>query len=248
MRGDTLRRITLDRIVVIKEGRRELNTELIDKLVGSSIKRLGLQHPITVRRRGTDFILIAGRHRLEAFKRLGRRGIMANVVSVVGDQARLWEISENLHRADLNALERAEQIAEWIKITDKVSVQSAPKPKSGPKGGRPEGGISAAARELGIEETDAKRAKKIASIDPTAKEASVAAGLANNRSALLKVSRETTADAQITKARGDRGSEKELEAESEGEKENSQATGRSAAQRDHPSRLSRLCWRGAMGE
>ena len=31
--------------------------------------------------------------------------------------ARLWEISENLHRADLSALERAEQIAEWVALT-----------------------------------------------------------------------------------------------------------------------------------
>lgn len=39
-------------------------------------------------------------------------------------------------------------------------MQSAPKPQ----GGRPESGINAASRELGIEATDASRAVKVASL------------------------------------------------------------------------------------
>ena len=48
---------------------------------------------------------------------------------------RLWEISENLDRAELSALERAEQIAEWVRLTEgrraeeRVSVQIAQKVK-----------------------------------------------------------------------------------------------------------------------
>ncbi|APT31397.1 hypothetical protein MCBMB27_02106 [Methylobacterium phyllosphaerae] len=53
--------------------------------------------------------------------------------------------------------------------------------------GRPEGGIAAAARELGVENTEAKRAIKIDGIAPAAKEAARAAGLENNQSTLLKV-------------------------------------------------------------
>jgi hypothetical protein len=48
---------------------------------------------------------------------------------------------------------RDEQIAEWIKITERVSTQSASKPQ----GGRPEGGVRAASRELGVERMDASR-------------------------------------------------------------------------------------------
>jgi hypothetical protein len=33
------------------------------------------------------------------------------------DEARLWEIAENLHRAELSKVERDENVAEWIKIT-----------------------------------------------------------------------------------------------------------------------------------
>lgn len=62
----------------------------------------------------------------------------------------MWEISENLHRNDLDRAQRALHEAEWIKLREEqeaeVSGQVGPKPK----GGRPEGGIRLAARELPI--------------------------------------------------------------------------------------------------
>ena len=71
----------------------------------------------------------------------------ASCVSFSDVDARLWEISENLHRAELSVGERADQIAEWVRLTEparrEVSAQVAPNPQ----GGRPEGGLSAAARE-----------------------------------------------------------------------------------------------------
>src|SRR5260370_30305698 len=110
-----------------------------------------------------------------------------SAVIVVGSDAdvRKWEIAENLHRAELTALERAEHIAEWIRLTEiEVSAQVAPKPQ----GGRPESGIRAAARELGIERTDAQRSIKIASIIPEAKEAARKARIDKIQSKLLAVS------------------------------------------------------------
>jgi hypothetical protein len=50
-------------------------------------------------------------------KRL-RRHILATIVKMNNDEARLWEIAENLHRAELSKVERDENIAEWIKITE----------------------------------------------------------------------------------------------------------------------------------
>ena len=32
--------------------------------------------------------------------------------------ARLWEIAENLHRADLTVRGRVERIAEWVRLTE----------------------------------------------------------------------------------------------------------------------------------
>lgn len=168
--------------IIVNDGRRELNSVSVKRLA-QSIEQVGLRHPITVKRKGEKYLLIAGRHRLEACKKIGREHIAASIVSMNNDEARLWEIAENLHRAELTKLERDENIAEWIKITERVSVQHAPKPQ----GGRPEGGISAAARELGIDETDAKRSVKVSSITEDAKEALRESGLDNNRKAMLEV-------------------------------------------------------------
>jgi hypothetical protein len=61
------------------------------------------------------------------------------------DQVRLWEIAENLHRAELSVLERSEHIAEWVRITDLISSQvvTNSKTEANPKGsGRKESGIN----------------------------------------------------------------------------------------------------------
>lgn len=102
---------------------------------------------------------------------------------------RLQEISENLHRADLTTLQRNEQIAEWIRLTEaQVSSEKLAQSEPVSKGGRGKaGGVRAATRELGIVRNEAQRALKIAGITPEAKEAARAAGLENHQNALLKV-------------------------------------------------------------
>ncbi len=72
---------------------------------------------------------------------------------------RLWEIAENLHRAELTALERAEHIAEWVRLTEQKLAQVAPVSERGRVEGRGnKGGINAATRELGIDRSEAQRA------------------------------------------------------------------------------------------
>ena len=101
-------------------------------------------------------------------------------------EARLWEISENLHRAELSALERAEQVNEWLKLTEskpkELSNQVGSKvANDGTRRARPEGGKRAGAREIGVNREAADRAGKIAAISPEAKEAAREAGLARLR-------------------------------------------------------------------
>lgn len=183
--------IPLDDIDV-PDGRREVVAASVKRLA-DSIEQVGLRHPITVRRKGDRYILVAGRHRMEACRKLGREHVPATIVTMTNDEARLWEIAENLHRADLTKLERDEQVAEWVRITNKVAQVA---PVSGGRGH--EGGVRAAARELGIERTDAQRAVATDDIVPEAKQAIREAGLDNNRSAYLQVAR-LPAEQQVAK-------------------------------------------------
>jgi ParB family chromosome partitioning protein len=190
--GEVNLSIMIDEIA-IPDGRREINPATVKKLA-QSIEQVGLRHPITVRRKGDGYSLIAGRHRLEACKKLGREHIPASIVSMTNDEARLWEIAENLHRAELTKLERDEQIAEWIKIVERQK----PAQSAQVSGGRGlEGGLSAAVRELGVERTDAQRSVKVASLSEEAKEAAREAGLDDNRSALLEAASKPTVAEQV---------------------------------------------------
>ena len=101
----------LVKISEIKTGkRREIGdiTQLIE-----SIKEIGLINPITI---GADNNLIAGAHRIEAFKALGKEEIPAIVINETGLKARLIEIDENLIRNELSPIEYADQLAERQEI------------------------------------------------------------------------------------------------------------------------------------
>jgi ParB/RepB/Spo0J family partition protein len=181
----------------IPDGRRGLNVEEVKKLA-KSIMKIGLQHPITVRQKEDGrYQLIAGVHRMMAYEELKWDPIPASVVSMTDIEARKWQIAENLHRAELTALEWDEQTAEWIRLTESNAVQVAPHKK---KGQQP-GGISAAARELGIEETDAKRSVKVDGLSPEAKDEAVECGMDDNRTALLDAANEKEPEAQVKKIR-----------------------------------------------
>jgi ParB family chromosome partitioning protein len=162
---------------------RALDQEAV-RVLAESMKAVGLKTPISVRRNPQGYELVTGLHRFEAARQLRWPEISATIVVGSDVDARKWQIAENLHRAELTPLERAEHVAEWIGLTEKeVSAQVAPKPQ----GGRPESGIRAAARELGIERTDAQRSIKIDSITPEAKGAAREAGIDKNQSKLLAV-------------------------------------------------------------
>lgn len=150
----------VENITVPLNRARKVNEDAVTRLA-ESMAKLGLQTPITVRLDGDDLLLVAGLHRLAAALRLGWDRIDAIYLDGDATDARLWEIAENLHRADLSAVERNEHVAEWVKLTE-VKVVSGQIAQKLP--GRPEGGVSAAARDLGIERTEVRRAIKIAAL------------------------------------------------------------------------------------
>ena len=144
--------------------------------------------------------MIAGVTLVKAAKMLGWTSVRADIVNCTEAQARRWEIAENLYRARLTALEEAKHIAEWVRLIaerKQVSRQNVAKPK----GGRPEGAITKAARKLPIKgKTEKARRKrierglKIASISPEGEAAVREAGLDDNRSALREIANEETAE------------------------------------------------------
>jgi ParB/RepB/Spo0J family partition protein len=184
--------------IIVNEGRREINAASVKKLA-QSIDQVGLRHPITVRKKGDRYILVAGLHRIEAHKNLGLDHIPATIVTMTDDDAQLWEIAENLHRAELSKLERDDNIAEWIRITERQSSQVATNEskRSDGRGHRAESGVNAAARELGVDKDDAHRAVKVASLSDEAKDAAREHHLDNNRSAMLAAASKPTVAEQV---------------------------------------------------
>lgn len=179
--------------IVVADGRREVDSAVVKRLA-DSIENVGLRHPITVRRKGEQYILVAGRHRMEACRKLGREHVLATIVSMTNAEARMWEIAENLHRSELRKLERDENMAEWVRLCE-VSRQNVAKPQ----GGRPESGAAAAAREFGESERDVQRAVRVAErLTPEAKDAAVEAGIDDNQAKLLEVARQP-ADQQVAR-------------------------------------------------
>jgi ParB-like chromosome segregation protein Spo0J len=150
----------VENVMVPAHRARGLDDAAVERLM-DSMRRLGLQTPISVRMDGDDLLLVAGRHRLEAARRLGWDRIEAVYIEGDENDARLWEISENLHRAELTAVERAEHIDEWRMLTEAKVGASCTHP-----GGRQpaERGIAKAARALGVSEDTVKRSGKIAAL------------------------------------------------------------------------------------
>jgi ParB-like chromosome segregation protein Spo0J len=192
-----IRHLTLDQVEVTA-WHRPYDATAVSRLA-QSIRDIGLQHPISVVSKDGRFALVAGRHRLEAFRVLAEERIPATIVELSDIDARLWEISENLHRVELTVTQRAEQIAEYVDLAkqkreaEKVSAQVAPKPQ----GGRPEAGDRLAARDLGVSRDEVRRAQAIASLPEETKEAARSLGYDNNQSALLKAAKAETPAKQI---------------------------------------------------
>ena len=85
-------------------GARDLDTPII-------VRPFALVDPADIARWGPEtpglYMLVAGAHRVEACRRLGRSHIPAFVRELSPQAARIVEIDENLVRADLTALDRA---------------------------------------------------------------------------------------------------------------------------------------------
>jgi ParB-like chromosome segregation protein Spo0J len=169
-------------------------------LIAESMKKIGLRTPPSVRKRDNgDIELVAGLHRLEAAKSLGWKQIDCIVMKGGKIQRQLWTIAENLHRSDLTALQRAEHVAKWKRLVQKLDGDAQ---AAQPGGRQPKDkGISRTANKLGITRETVRRSQAIAKISPKAKAAAKKRGLDQNQAALLKVAEENTGAAQVQKVK-----------------------------------------------
>jgi len=127
--ADAVRMVRLDDIEVAPDRTRALRPKKVDE-IAESIGARGQLQPIVVRPRrpqkgGGRFRLVAGRHRVEAVRKLGHERIAATILDGLdADAALLAEIDENLVRADLTPAERAAHVGRRKELYEKLHPEA----------------------------------------------------------------------------------------------------------------------------
>ena len=166
-------------------------------VITDSLDKIGLKTPITVRKSKEGFVLVTGRHRLEAAKSLGWTDIDCMVVAGRKIDHQLWTAAENLHRAGLTALQRAKAIQQWERLLKERETGEGKILKGGHQPG--DKGLSKTAKRLGVTREAVRRSRGLASLSAKAEKAAEATGLDRNESALLKVAKQPTSSGQVKK-------------------------------------------------
>jgi N6-adenosine-specific RNA methylase IME4 len=179
----------------IKPGRRPLNETKVGE-IAESIPVVGLINPITV---SADNVLIAGLHRIEAFKRLGFLEIPAVSFSYDEIQAKLAEVLENSARADLSELEKGEALLEAKNLYEAMhpetrNVNERGGPGRGNKTDESDSSVLAftttAATDGGITERAVQTSIQIAkNLSPEVKDAIRGSELADRKTDLINLAR-----------------------------------------------------------
>jgi ParB family chromosome partitioning protein len=84
------------------------------KSLGESIRNHGVLQPLVVRQVGERFQLIAGERRLRAAQSVGLSAVPVTVVDFNDQQVLEAALVENIQRADLNAIEKAQGFKEYL--------------------------------------------------------------------------------------------------------------------------------------
>jgi ParB family chromosome partitioning protein len=131
--GGDLQRIAVGRIRPNPfQPRREFDPAELSELE-ASLKASGLIQPITVRKRGESFELIAGERRLRAATNLGWIDIPAVVRDFDDRTVLVLALVENLQRANLNAIEEAQgyrRLIEEFKLTQQQVAEAVGKDRT----------------------------------------------------------------------------------------------------------------------
>ncbi len=158
--------------VRVPTGRRPVDMERV-KALAESIDKIGLQTPVTVwmERDGDNDVphLVAGAHRVAACKMLGI-DVDAFVTNADEIDRELWEIAENLHRAELTKeqrdahirryaeLLRAREEAERERALQSPQIAAIESKRADGRGHRPKGIARKIAEETGLSDDTVRRA------------------------------------------------------------------------------------------
>ena len=105
--------------IIVKNRKRQADDGKVVEIM-ESIKEIGLLNPVSVNKTAEGYILVAGLHRLTAYKRLGYNRIQAVIVDMDDIHSELAEIDENLIRAELHYLDRAEMLKRRQEIYEEL--------------------------------------------------------------------------------------------------------------------------------
>ncbi len=121
----SLRQISVDAITPNPyQARTVWNEEDLAELT-ESIKANGIIQPIVVRPSGVGYELIAGERRFRASQRAGLEEIPALVRQATDEQLHEWALVENIHRVDLNPIERAKAYREYVDCFSLTQAEAA---------------------------------------------------------------------------------------------------------------------------
>ncbi len=104
--------------------RRIFNEEALQEL-SESIQSHGIIQPLSVRRVGTNYELIAGERRLRAAQKAGLTEIPCIVMSMDDAESGVVALVENLQRQDLDFIEEAQGISRLIQLQNLSQEQAA---------------------------------------------------------------------------------------------------------------------------
>lgn len=100
--------INIEKVIPnIYQPRKYFNEEAIEEL-SQSIKQFGIIQPLTVRKMGEVFELVAGERRLRAAKLANLEDVPCNIIDITDSESAQIALLENLQREDLNYIEEAE--------------------------------------------------------------------------------------------------------------------------------------------
>ena len=111
-----------------RQPRRDFDPKSIEELA-DSIRAAGLLQPVVVRPIAgskDQYELIAGERRMRACKTLSWGKIPAIVTNATDQDAGIWALIENVHRSDLNAMDRAlslKQLASEFRLTHEALAE-----------------------------------------------------------------------------------------------------------------------------